>query len=128
MCSGFTFDPILESLPPICIRQLASHATTASAPDFSIASILLSRIATEISGYFTENVPPNPQTKMMAILMPVILTVALLNFASGLNLYYTVQNLAALPQQWLISNERAKAAVKLAPTAVATGGGSKKKR
>ena len=74
------------------------------------------------------NVPPNPQTKMMAILMPVILTVALLNFASGLNLYYTVQNLAALPQQWLISNERAKAAVKAAPTAVATGGGSKKKR
>ena len=56
------------------------------------------------------NVPPNPQTKMMAYLMPVILTVALLNFASGLNLYYTVQNLAALPQQWLIANERAKAA------------------
>jgi YidC/Oxa1 family membrane protein insertase len=56
------------------------------------------------------NVPPNPQTKMMSYLMPVILTVALLNFASGLNLYYTVQNLAALPQQWLIANERAKSA------------------
>jgi YidC/Oxa1 family membrane protein insertase len=55
------------------------------------------------------NVPPNPQTKMMSVLMPVILTVALLNFASGLNLYYAVQNLAALPQQWLIANERAKA-------------------
>ena len=54
------------------------------------------------------NVPPNPQTKMMSVLMPVILTVALLNFASGLNLYYAVQNLAALPQQWLIANERAK--------------------
>ncbi|HET8771431.1 MAG TPA: membrane protein insertase YidC [Gemmatimonadaceae bacterium] len=78
------------------------------------------------------NVPPNPQTKMMAVLMPVIMTVALLNFASGLNLYYAVQNLAALPQQWLIANERAK----LAPgkggkdkgTAVATGGGARKKR
>ena len=56
------------------------------------------------------NVPPNPQTKMMAYLMPVILTIALLNFASGLNLYYTVQNLAALPQQWLIGNERGKSA------------------
>ena len=54
------------------------------------------------------NVPPNPQTKMMAYLMPIILTIALLNFASGLNLYYTVQNLAALPQQWLIGNERGK--------------------
>lgn len=57
----------------------------------------------------TRNVPPNPQTKMLTVLMPVILTVALLNFASGLNLYYAVQNLAALPQQWLIANERAKA-------------------
>lgn len=78
------------------------------------------------------NVPPNPQTKMLAWLMPVILTVALLNFASGLNLYYTVQNLAALPQQWLIANERAKNAAPAAPAAkaVATtaGGGAKKKR
>lgn len=81
------------------------------------------------------NVPPNPQTKMMAILMPVILTVALLNFASGLNLYYTVQNLAALPQQWLIANERAKSAPPATPgkavaaaTAPVQGGGSRKKR
>jgi membrane protein insertase Oxa1/YidC/SpoIIIJ len=29
--------------------------------------------------------------------------------AAGLNLYYMVQNIAALPQQWLISNERTKA-------------------
>ncbi len=71
------------------------------------------------------NVPPNPQTKMMSVLMPVMMTVLLINFASGLNLYYTVQNLAALPQQWLISNERAKAAK---TTVVAAGGGAKQKR
>jgi YidC/Oxa1 family membrane protein insertase len=71
------------------------------------------------------NVPPNPQTKMMSILMPVMMTVLLLNFASGLNLYYTVQNLAALPQQWLISNERGKASK---VTAVASGGGNARKR
>jgi YidC/Oxa1 family membrane protein insertase len=71
------------------------------------------------------NVPPNPQTKMMSVLMPVMMTVLLLNFASGLNLYYTVQNLAALPQQWLISRERAKAAT---TTVVASGGGSARKR
>jgi YidC/Oxa1 family membrane protein insertase len=29
--------------------------------------------------------------------------------ASGLNLYYFIQNLASLPQQWLISQERTKA-------------------
>jgi len=56
------------------------------------------------------NAPPNPQAKMMAFLMPPLFTFFLLNFASGLNLYYTVQNLASLPQQWLISNERAKVA------------------
>lgn len=77
------------------------------------------------------NVPPNPQTKMMAILMPVIMTVALLNFASGLNLYYTVQNLAAIPQQWLIANERGKNAPAPSTSVVAKAapsGGSSKKR
>ena len=52
------------------------------------------------------NAPPNPQTKMMTYMFPVMMTVFLLNMASGLNLYYTAQNLAALPQQWLIARER----------------------
>lgn len=52
--------------------------------------------------------PPNPQAKMMAYVMPVMMTVLFANFASGLNLYYAVQNVAALPQQWLIARERAK--------------------
>jgi YidC/Oxa1 family membrane protein insertase len=56
------------------------------------------------------NAPPNPQAKLMAYFFPVMMTVFFLNFASGLNLYYAVQNVAALPQQWLIANERAKAA------------------
>jgi YidC/Oxa1 family membrane protein insertase len=60
----------------------------------------------------SRNTPPNPQTKMMLYLFPVMMTFLLANLAAGLNLYYAVQNLAALPQQWLISNERAKAAAK----------------
>lgn len=56
------------------------------------------------------NAPPNPQAKMMAYMMPAMMTFFLINFASGLNLYYTVQNLAALPQQWMIANERARKA------------------
>jgi YidC/Oxa1 family membrane protein insertase len=52
--------------------------------------------------------PPNPQAKMMAYMFPAMMTVFLWKFASGLNLYYTVQNLAALPQQWLIARERLK--------------------
>ena len=54
------------------------------------------------------NAPPNPQAKMMMYMFPVIMTVALLNMAAGLNLYYAVQNIAALPQQWLIAQERAR--------------------
>jgi YidC/Oxa1 family membrane protein insertase len=54
------------------------------------------------------NAPPNPQAKMMTYMFPVIMTVALLNLAAGLNLYYAIQNIAALPQQWLIARERAR--------------------
>ena len=63
------------------------------------------------------NSPPNPQAKMMSYMMPVMLTVLFLNFASGLNLYYAVQNVAAIPQQWLLARERGKqAAVVTEPT------------
>jgi YidC/Oxa1 family membrane protein insertase len=55
------------------------------------------------------NAPPNPQAKMMGYMFPVMMTVVLLNMASGLNLYYTAQNIAALPQQWMLARERAKA-------------------
>ena len=50
--------------------------------------------------------PPSPQSKMMSYVMPVMFTVLFWNFASGLNLYYAVQNVAALPQQWLLARER----------------------
>jgi YidC/Oxa1 family membrane protein insertase len=56
----------------------------------------------------SRNTPPNPQAKMMMYMMPVMLTVFFLNLASGLNLYYAVQNVAAIPQQWLLARERAK--------------------
>jgi YidC/Oxa1 family membrane protein insertase len=52
--------------------------------------------------------PPNPQAKMMGYMFPLMMTVVLLNMASGLNLYYTAQNIAALPQQWMLARERAK--------------------
>jgi YidC/Oxa1 family membrane protein insertase len=54
------------------------------------------------------NSPPNPQAKMMAYVLPVMMTVFFLNLASGLNLYYAIQNITAIPQQWLIANERGK--------------------
>jgi len=34
------------------------------------------------------------------------MTVLFVTFASGLNLYYTVQNIVSIPQQYLLSKER----------------------
>jgi YidC/Oxa1 family membrane protein insertase len=50
--------------------------------------------------------PPNPQMKTMLYVMPAMMTFIFLRLASGLNLYYAVQNLISLPQQWQISQKR----------------------
>jgi YidC/Oxa1 family membrane protein insertase len=55
---------------------------------------------------------PNPQMKMMLYIMPVMMTFLFLNFASGLNLYYAVSNIASIPQQWLLARERKKRAAR----------------
>ena len=67
--------------------------------------------------------PPSPQGKMMSYVMPVMFTVLFWNFASGLNLYYAVQNIAALPQQWLLARERTTRVTPAAPGKRDPGGG-----
>jgi YidC/Oxa1 family membrane protein insertase len=52
--------------------------------------------------------PPNPQAKVLAYMMPPFMTYLFLNFPAGLNLYYGVQNVVALPQQWLLTRERVR--------------------
>ncbi len=51
-------------------------------------------------------VPPNPQAKTMLYFMPAFMTLLFLRFASGLNLYYAVQNIVSLPQQYMIALRR----------------------
>jgi YidC/Oxa1 family membrane protein insertase len=55
---------------------------------------------------------PNPQMKMMLYILPVMMTFLFLNFASGLNLYYAVSNIASIPQQWMLARERKKRTAK----------------
>jgi YidC/Oxa1 family membrane protein insertase len=76
---------------------------------FYIVPLLMGGSMFLLSWIGMRNAPPNPQAKMIGYFLPIMMTVFFLNFASGLNLYYAVQNIAALPQQWLIANERAKA-------------------
>ena len=64
-------------------------------------------------------IPPNPQAKMMLYVMPAVFGILFVNFASGLNLYYAVQNIASLPQQWMIMKERRKMMINRVP--VSTG-------
>lgn len=51
---------------------------------------------------------PNPQMKLLMWMMPPMMLLIFLNLASGLNLYYVVSNIATIPQQVWISNERKK--------------------
>ena len=84
------------------LPDLALKDPTYITPIFMGASMLL------LSWIGLRGVPPTPQTKMMSYMMPAMMTVMFLNFPSGLNLYYAVQNVAAMPQQWMVAKERAK--------------------
>jgi len=69
----------------------------------------------------------NPQMKMMMWIMPVMITVLFLKFASGLNLYYATMNLASIPQQLYLNKERRKVAGKASTPAKAKGGDTARK-
>jgi YidC/Oxa1 family membrane protein insertase len=75
-----------------------------------ILPVLMGLSSFLVSWIGMRNSPPNPQTKMMGYMFPVMMTYFFWRIAAGLNLYYLVQSLATLPQQWLLSNERARSA------------------
>ncbi|MDQ8161288.1 MAG: membrane protein insertase YidC [Gemmatimonadota bacterium] len=75
---------------------------------FYVIPILVAITAMGLSYIGMRGMKANEQQKMMMYLMPAMMMVIFFNMASGLNLYYFVQNLASLPQQWLISQERTK--------------------
>jgi len=54
----------------------------------------------------------NQQMKMMMYFMPIMMVFIFFQLASGLNLYYSVANIATLPQQMWIAGERKKAQAK----------------
>ncbi|HEU4648211.1 MAG TPA: membrane protein insertase YidC [Gemmatimonadales bacterium] len=67
---------------------------------------------------------PNPQMKTMLYVMPAVMTFLFINFASGLNLYYAVSNIASIPQQYMLARERMRRQPPAAPPVeVRTKGG-----
>ena len=75
---------------------------------FYILPIVVAATAFLVSWIGLRSTPDNPQARLMTFLIPGMMLIFFVNFASGLNLYYAVQNIASLPQQWLIARERSK--------------------
>lgn len=82
-----------------------------SRPDpLYIIPVLMGASMFVVSKLGQKGIPPNPQSKMMLYIMPAFMTFLFLRFSSGLNLYYASQNVASIPQQWLVAKERLKRA------------------
>jgi YidC/Oxa1 family membrane protein insertase len=90
---------------------------------YYVLPLLMGASAYLVSWIGMRNTPPNPQTKMMGYIFPVMMTVFFVRVSAGLNLYYAIQNLATLPQQWLLSRERAKSLAATTGTARVQGRG-----
>lgn len=75
---------------------------------YFILPVLVAITAMILSFIGMKGVKANEQQKMMMYIMPAMMLFIFFSMASGLNLYYLVQNLASLPQQWLIAHERGK--------------------
>jgi len=101
----FVFQNTIEfrGVPFLWLHDISLHDPYYILPLVMGASMLL------LSWIGMRNTPPNPQAKMMMYMMPAMFVLILFNTAAGLSIYYLTQNIASLPQQWLISNERAKA-------------------
>jgi YidC/Oxa1 family membrane protein insertase len=97
------------------------HDISAKDP-YYIMPILMGASSFLVSWIGMRNSPPNPQTKMMGYMFPIMMTVFLAKVAAGLNLYYLVQNVATLPQQWILANERAKSGSNASSSAGPPGG------
>jgi YidC/Oxa1 family membrane protein insertase len=81
-------------------------ADLSAADPFFILPIVLGLSMLLMQVISMRSMPPNPQTKMLTYVMPVMMTVIFFKLASGLNLYYAAQNLASIPQQLQIARER----------------------
>jgi YidC/Oxa1 family membrane protein insertase len=105
----FVFQNTIEfrGVPFLWLQDISMH------DPLYVLPLLMGASAFVLSWIGMRNSPPNPQAKMMSYVFPVMMTFIFLNQAAGLNLYYAVQNLAALPQQWLIANERARSQKKV---------------
>jgi YidC/Oxa1 family membrane protein insertase len=98
----FQYSIELRGAPFLWLTDLSQHD-----PYYVIPVVMgLSMYATTKVGQI--GMPPNPQMTMMVYVMPAMMTFLFAQFPAGLNLYYAVQNIAGLPQSWMMMKERMK--------------------
>jgi len=78
-----------------------------AADPYYITPVIMGLSMFAVSWIGMKGTPPTSQTRMMTYMMPIVMTVVFFRFAAGLNLYYAVQTIVSLPQQWLLARERA---------------------
>jgi len=94
------------------------------ADPYYIIPVLMGLSMFAVSKIGQMGVPPNPQAKMMTYVMPPVFTFMFLRFSAGLNLYYAVSNIASVPQQWMIAQERLRRTARRKAADASSGGGS----
>lgn len=96
----FTTSIEFRGVPFLWLPDLSRH------DPYFIIPILMGLSMYAVSKLGQIGMPKNPQMQTMTYLMPAMMTFLFLRFASGLNLYYAVQNLVSIPQQWIIAQRR----------------------
>ena len=98
----FVFSSTIElrGVPFLWLPDLSRH------DPLYIIPIVMGLSMFVVSKIGQRGIPSNPQTKTMLYFMPAMLTFVFLRLSSGLNLYYTVQNLVSIPQQYWIAERR----------------------
>jgi len=98
----FVFSNTIEfrGVPFLWLPDLSRH------DPYFIIPILMGLSMYAVSKLGQIGMPKNPQMQTMTYIMPAMMTFIFLRFSSGLNLYYAVQNLVSIPQQWYIAKRR----------------------
>jgi YidC/Oxa1 family membrane protein insertase len=108
----FVFQNTIEfrGVPFLWLPDLSAHDPLYVLPVFMAISMFLMQWVSMRSLD-----QPNQQMKMMMYFMPIMMLFIFFRLPSGLNLYYATTNLAMIPQQVWIANERKKLQGKPAP-------------
>jgi YidC/Oxa1 family membrane protein insertase len=102
----------LRGVPFLWIPDLSAPDPLYILPVFMAASMFLMQWVT------MRSLPQgqSAQMKMMMYIMPIMMLFIFWRLASGLNLYYATANIATIPQQIWIANERKKVQAAGPPT------------